>query len=127
MRVRMKVRVARHTDDLDAIVEFYRDRVGLPEIGRFMDHDGYDGVFLDLPGTAAHLEFTTGGDHRAAPPHPENLLVLYLEDGDAVAAVAGRIAQAPVTPANPYWEARALTFADPDGYHLVLATRDAHP
>src|SRR5206468_73752 len=61
----VRVRVARHTDNLEAVVAFYRDRVGLPEIGRFTDHDGYDGVFLDLPGTRTHLDFTTGGDHRA--------------------------------------------------------------
>jgi hypothetical protein len=76
----MKVRLARHTDNLEAIVSFYRDRVGLPEIGRFEGHEGYDGALLDLPGTGAHLEFTTGGDHPAADPHPENLLVLYLDD-----------------------------------------------
>jgi catechol 2,3-dioxygenase-like lactoylglutathione lyase family enzyme len=116
----MKLRVARHTDDLDAIVGFYRDRVGLPEIGRFVDHDGYDGVFLDVPGTGAHLEFTTGGEHRAAQPHPENLLVLYLEDEAALAELADRIGQPPVKPANPYWQARALTFVDPDGCPLIL-------
>src|SRR2546423_399556 len=54
------VRVARHTDRLDAVVAFYRDRLGLPEIGRFRGHDGYDGTFLALPGTGAHLEFTSG-------------------------------------------------------------------
>jgi catechol 2,3-dioxygenase-like lactoylglutathione lyase family enzyme len=123
----VNVRVARHTDDLDAIVAFYRDRVGLPEIGRFADHDGYDGVFLDLPGTGAHLEFTTGGELRAAPAHPENLLVLYLDDDDEVAEVARRIAQVPVKPANPFWQARGQTFADPDGYQIVLVTRDALP
>jgi len=123
----MRVRVARHTDDLEAVVAFYRDRVGLPEIGRFSDHDGYDGVFLDLPGSGAHLEFTTGGDHRAAEPHPENVLVLYLDDETAVAELAERIGQPPVKPANPYWEARALTFADPDGYHLILAGPHEEP
>jgi hypothetical protein len=31
----MKLRVARHTDRLAEVVGFYRDRVGLVEIGRF--------------------------------------------------------------------------------------------
>ena len=123
----MKVRVARHTHDLEAVVDFYRDRVGLPEIGRFADHDGYDGVFLELPGTGAHLEFTTGGDHRPADPHPENLLVLYLDDDAAIAELAARIGQKPVKPANPYWQARGLAFADPDGSLLVLVTHQDHP
>jgi catechol 2,3-dioxygenase-like lactoylglutathione lyase family enzyme len=115
----MRLRLARHTDDLDAVVEFYRDRVGLPETGRFSGHDGYDGVFLGVPGTGAELEFTTGGAHPAAAAHPEDLLVLYLDD-DAMAEVAERIGLAPVTPANPYWRRHATTFADPDGRHVVL-------
>ena len=123
----MKVRVARHTDDLEAIVAFYRDRVGLPEIGRFSGHAGYDGVFLDLPGTGAHLEFTTDGEHGAAEPHPENLLVLYLDDEATLAELAQRIGEAPVKPANPYWAERAVTFADPDGWHLVLVGPEEHP
>jgi len=123
----VRVRVARHTDNLEAVLAFYRDRVGLPEIGRFTDHDGYDGVFLDLPGTRTHLEFTTGGDHCAVAPHPENLLVLYLDDEDSVAEVAERIGEEPVKPANPYWARHAITFADPDGCHLVLAGPHEHP
>ena len=122
----MRVRITRHTDDLEAIVAFYRDRVGLPEIGRFTGHDGYDGVFLDLPGTGAHLEFTTGGGHAAPEPHPENLLVLYLDD-DELDPVIERIGQAPVTPANPYWAQRAVTFADPDGCLIVLVASREHP
>lgn len=42
----MRLRVARHTERLDEVVAFYRDGIGLTEIGRFRDHDGYDGVFL---------------------------------------------------------------------------------
>jgi catechol 2,3-dioxygenase-like lactoylglutathione lyase family enzyme len=123
----MRLRVARHTDDLAAVVAFYRDALGLPELGRFADHDGYDGVFLDVPGTDAELEFTTGGEHAAAPAHAEDVLVLYLDDEATVAALARRIGRPPVTPANPYWRTHATTFADPDGRHVMLvgpAARD---
>ena len=116
--------MARHTDDLAAIVDFYRDRVGLPELGRFTGHDGYDGVFLEVPGTGAHLEFTTGGAHRPSEPHPENLLVLYLDDAASVAGIVERVGQPPVVPANPYWRDHATTLADPDGHHLVLVGPD---
>ena len=116
----MRVRIARHTDDLPAVVAFYRDSIGLPELGGFTDHDGYDGVFLDIPGTGAHLEFTTGGEHPPSEPHPESLLVLYLDDSGEIDAIAARIARPPVRPANPYWERNAVTFADPDGHHVVL-------
>jgi len=116
----MQLRVARHTERLDELVAFYRDGIGLPEIGSFHDHDGYDGVFLDLPGAGAHLELTTGGAHGAPGPHPESLLVLYLGGEEAVEAVAARLEAEPVEPANPYWAEHGLTFEDPDGFRVVL-------
>ena len=47
----MQLRVARHTERLAEVVAFYRDGIGLPEVGTFRDHDGYDGVFLAEEGT----------------------------------------------------------------------------
>ena len=116
----MQVRFARHTDRLDEVVRFYRDGLGLREIGSFRDHDGYDGVFLDLPGTESHLEFTTGGEHDAPAPHPESLLVLYLGSADAVRQARERVGATPVEPANPYWAENGVTLADPDGFRVVL-------
>src|ERR1700760_2701637 len=84
----MQLRIARHTERLDELVRFYRDGLGLVEIGGFHDHDGYDGVFLEVPGTGAHLELTAGGEHGAPAAHPESLLVFYLGDAAAVRAVA---------------------------------------
>jgi ribosomal protein S18 acetylase RimI-like enzyme len=116
----MQLRIARHTQQLDAVVRFYRDGVGLSEVGGFRGHDDYDGVFLAVPGTATHLELTTGGEHGPPAPHPESLLVLYLGDEAAVRAVASRLQRDPVTPANPYWAEHGLTFRDPDGFGVVL-------
>ena len=116
----MEVRVARHTNGLEGVVAFYRDRIGLPELGRFTDHDGYDGVFLGIPGSGSHLEFTTGGNHRAPEPHPESLLVLYLETQDELDAIGARVGGSETTPANPYWQRNARAFADPDGYQVLL-------
>lgn len=116
----MQLRVARHTEQLDEVVSFYRDGVGLAEIGGFRDHDGYDGVFLAVPGTGAHLELTAGGGRSAPQPHSESLLVLYLGDEQAVQAVALRLGVEPIPPANPYWADHGLTFEDPDGFRIVL-------
>jgi catechol 2,3-dioxygenase-like lactoylglutathione lyase family enzyme len=116
----MQVRFARHTGRLAELVGFYRDGLGLPEIGRFEDHDGYDGVFLDLPGTSAHLEFTTGGDEPLPVPHEETLLVLYLGDTNTVEQVCRRAGVEPVEPANPYWRRRGVALLDPDGFQVVL-------
>ncbi len=116
----MELRVARHTERLDEVVRFYRDGIGLPEKGRFRDHDGYDGVFLAVPGAGAHLELTAGGGHGAPASHPESLLVLYLGDDEAVQAVAARLGGDPVAPANPYRARHGITYEDPDGFRVVL-------
>lgn len=116
----MQLRIARHTGRLDELVAFYRDGIGLPEVGSFRGHDGYDGVFLEVPGTGAHLELTAGGAHGAPEAHPESLLVLYLGDAAAVAEVAARLGTEPVEPANPYWASHGMTFEDPDGFRVVL-------
>jgi len=116
----MQVRVARHTNRLAEIVRFYRDGLGLREIGHFKDHDGYDGIFLALTGTETHLEFTTGGEHRGPTPHLDSLLVLYLGNVDAVSEACERVGAQPVEPANPYWKEHGVTLVDPDGFHVVL-------
>ena len=123
----MELRIARHTEQLEELVRFYRDGLGLREIGGFTDHDDYFGVFLEVPGTRAHLELTAGGDHGAPAPHPESLIVLYLGDHDAVQAVLDRLHTTPVSPANPYWADHGTTVEDPDGFRVVLVPESWDP
>jgi catechol 2,3-dioxygenase-like lactoylglutathione lyase family enzyme len=117
---KLQVRFARHTERLDEVVSFYRDGLGLPEIGRFANHGGYDGVFLALPGTSAHLEFTSGPGHEPPEPHPETLLVLYLGSREAVEEACARLGTDLVELANPYWKQHGVTLLDPDGFRVVL-------
>ena len=119
-----QVRVARPTDRLAEVVRFYRDALGLPQLGSFEGHAGYDGVMIGLPGRDYHLEFTShaGGSPCPAPTR-DNLLVLYVEDAAALARVVERLAahgHHPVEPENPYWAERGRTFEDPDGWRVVL-------
>jgi catechol 2,3-dioxygenase-like lactoylglutathione lyase family enzyme len=120
----VQVRIARPTDRLEEVVSFYRDALGLPQLGSFEGHAGYDGVMLGLPGRAYHLEFTR---HAAGSPCPaptrDNLLVLYVEDDAALRRALDKLAahgHTPVEPENPYWAARGHTFEDPDGWRVVL-------
>lgn len=117
--------MARPTDRLDVVASFYLDGLGLPRLGGFTGHDGYDGVFIGLPGTPYHLELTThvhGSPGEA--PSAEHLLVLYLGDVDAVSTAVdrlGRLGHRPVAPDNPYWlRVGAVTVPDPDGWRVVL-------
>jgi catechol 2,3-dioxygenase-like lactoylglutathione lyase family enzyme len=116
----MQLRIARQTGRLAAVVAFYRDTLGLPEIDRFTGHDGYDGVMLDLPGTAAHLEFTATAHREPPEPHAEDLLVFYLGDRTTVDRVLAREGVDPVPSANPYWDRVGVTVTDPDGFRIVL-------
>ena len=121
---RAHLRVARPTDDLAAVVAFYRDALGLDVLYEFKDHDGFDGVMLGCRGTAYHLEFTRRAGHRAGrAPTSDNLLVFYLPDRAAWEAAVGGLERAghrPVKAFNPYWDRSGRTFEDPDGYRVVL-------
>jgi len=118
------LRIARPTDDLAALVTFYRDGLGLDVLYEFRDHAGFDGVMLGRRGTAYHLEFTSRAGHRAGrAPTSDNLLVFYLPDeGEWRTAVARleRAGHQAVKAFNPYWDKRGRTFEDPDGYRVVL-------
>ena len=122
------VRIARPTDQLNEVVRFYRDGLGLPEIGRFDGHAGYRGVMLGLPGTAYHLEFTQH-DHGSPgqAPSRDNLLVLYLSDPAQAEQAASRLVtlgHPAVEAENPYWTGNgAITFEDPDHWRVVLMPR----
>jgi catechol 2,3-dioxygenase-like lactoylglutathione lyase family enzyme len=118
------LRVARPTDDLAAVVRFYRDALGFEVLAEFRDHDGFDGVMLGHPAAAYHLEFTRKAGHPAGrSPTPDNLLVFYLPDAADWRAAVERMEQAghrPVPAFNPYWDRHGKTFEDPDGYRVVL-------
>lgn len=116
--------MARPTDDLDAVVRFYRDGLGFAVVGAFTDHDGFDGVTLGHKGAGYHLEFTRKVGHAAGKaPTLDNLLVFYLPDAGAWAKAVARVeaaGYAAVPAFNPYWDRNGKTFEDPDGYRVVL-------
>lgn len=118
------LRVARPTDDLDALPPFYVDGLGLEILFRFQDHDGFDGLMLGRKGWPYHLEFTRAHGHVAGrAPTADNLLVFYYpNEGDWRRAVERMAAAgfAPVAAFNPYWDRSGRTFEDPDGYRVVL-------
>jgi catechol 2,3-dioxygenase-like lactoylglutathione lyase family enzyme len=118
------LRIARPTDDLEALLSFYRDGLGLSLLLRFEDHDGFDGMMLGQEGAPYHFEFTRAKGHVAGrAPTQDNLLVFYLPDGGEWKAAVQRMQDAgfaSVASFNPYWDREGMTFEDPDGCRIVL-------
>lgn len=90
-----QVRVARPTDKLAEVEEFYSNQLGLPVLNRFENHAGYSGLILGLPRSNYHLEFTTHVDGSPCPaPTRDNLLVLYFQSDAAMNDVVVRLVEA---------------------------------
>ncbi len=119
------LRIARPTNNIEALLPFYRDGLGFEVVGRFADHDGFDGVMLRLKSAAYHLEFTQSRHHDAGrAPTQDNLLVFYLPDDDCFAQAVAQMERngfPAVASFNRYWDKCGKTFEDPDGYRVVLA------
>ena len=118
------LRVARPTDNLDALRPFYENGLGFKLLASFHDHAGFDGMIFGHESAPYHLEFTRAHGHAAGrAPTRDNLLVWYIpEVGQWVAAVE-RMRNAgfePVSAFNSYWDQHGKTFEDPDGYRVVL-------
>lgn len=120
----VQFRVARPTHQLNKIIEFYHNGLGLEIVGSFENHEGYDGVMFGLPGVDYHLEFTQHVNATPIlPPSEDNLLVFYvpdLEQRDAIVSRLGSMGYDPVQPENPYWNLNGITICDPDGWRVVL-------
>lgn len=118
------LRVARPATDLARSAEMHCRGLGFEVLGQFTDHDGFDGVMLGLPSAGYHLELVHAADHPVRPsPTTEDLLVFYIPDAgewkrrcEAMLAAGFQV----VDPLNPYWSVRGRTYADHDGYRIVL-------
>ena len=120
----VQMRIARPSGQLERVVAFYRDGIGLPIIYSYVDDADYDGVIFGLPGKSVNLEITRHhGDGPCPNPPPDNLLVLYILDRPAIDDLVGRLREmghTPVAPRNSYWAEKGVTIPDPDGWNVVL-------
>jgi catechol 2,3-dioxygenase-like lactoylglutathione lyase family enzyme len=124
----VRFRVARPTDNLESLRQFYVEGLGLLERGSFRGHSGYDGLILGTVDGDYEIEFTSHVDGSPCPaPSRDNLLIFYLRNRSEIGEVAVRLqalGSEPVEPENPYWLERGLTFEDADGWRIVLVDRE---
>ncbi|WP_079478947.1 VOC family protein [Halobacillus salinus] len=119
-----QIRIARPTDKMEAVIEFYEKGLRLERVAEFHGHSGYDGVVFGLPDLTYQLEFTTYESGSPCPaPSKDNLLIFYIEDEKELSTVSGRLSQMgyeEVEAENPYWKEKGVTIEDPDGWRIVL-------
>lgn len=122
--------IARPTRDLEAAERFWISGLGLDVLYRHASvgtPDDHSLLMAGWPDAAWHLELV---NDPAAPVEPrptaEDLLVIYL--GEPVPdSLVERLEQhggKRVPAHNPYWDTWGVTIQDPDGYLLVLSTRN---
>lgn len=122
-QTKVKLRVARPTDNLKEVLKFYRDGLGLEVLTSF-NHQGYEGKILGRKGSPYHLEFLhQHGRKFGKAPTQDNLLVFYIPgEAEAKSAVERmrKHGYEPVKSYNPFWDRKGKTFEDVDGYRVVL-------
>ena len=120
----MKLRAARHTTDLQPLIDFYCGILDLEILGEFHNHDGYDGVFIGNRGSDWHIEFTVSAEKPNHEPDEDDLLVFYAESDAEYEHLIEQFninAIAEVAAKNPYWTANGKTYTDPDGFRIVIS------
>lgn len=119
----MKFRVARHTKDLNKVIHFYHGLLEMEILGRFEDHDNYDGVFLGFSNADWHLEFTVSNELPQHKPDEDDLLVFYFDDELKLNQIKNKLIQhniKQVEAKNPYWNDNGFHFLDPDDFGIIL-------
>jgi hypothetical protein len=125
----MKFRYARHTNQLDVLKEFYQELLFMDILGSFEDHDNYNGVFLGKEGLDWEIEFTQSEEEANHVSDADDLLVFYLSQDNFRSTYQQLLARSItlIDPKNPYWKQMGITFADPDGFLIVIALEERIP
>ncbi|GEO11646.1 VOC family protein [Segetibacter aerophilus] len=120
----VQFRIARPTNKIEEVTEFYTKGLGLKVLYEFEGHEGYRGVMIGLPDLQYHLEFTQDGKGTPGKaPTKDNLLVLYFKTLAELNIIKDKLTALgchPIDPENPYWKDKGFTFEDPDGWRVVL-------
>lgn len=120
----MQLRVARHTNDLEAIKSFYTTILDFELLGNFKNHNNYNGIFLGYKNADWHLEFTTSDEKANHHFDEDDIIVLYPECRNKYDSLLEKLAKnnfLSVPSKNLYWNENGKMFLDPDGYRIVLS------
>jgi uncharacterized glyoxalase superfamily protein PhnB len=125
----LKLRLARHTNQLQKIKSFYIDVLGFELIGEFNDHDNYNGIFLSKDNSEWHLEFTESSIQAKHEFDEDDLMVFYADSIKELNLIKRNLTNKGVNKIkaqNPYWNRNGFMLKDPDGYRIVFSVRNVH-
>ena len=120
----MKLRVARHTDDLEKIKTFYINVLGFELLGSFENHDNYDGIFIGKPNLDWHFEFTKSDKKAHHFSDEDDSIVLYPETISEYNNLINNLIRfniSTIASPNPYWNINGKMFLDPDGFRIIIS------
>ncbi|MFL9831789.1 VOC family protein [Flavobacterium sp. ST-87] len=120
----MKLRIARHTNNLEQINFFYTKILEFELLGSFENHSNYNGIFIGKPNLDWHLEFTQSDDQVTHLFDEDDILVLYPEtvlEYDTLIAKVSENNINFINAKNPYWNKNGKMFLDPDGARIVIS------
>lgn len=120
----MKFRVARHTNNLEAIKFFYTTVLGFDILGSFENHDGYDGVFIGKKELDWHLEFTKSDEIIKFDFNEDDSLVFYPTSKEEYNKIIKSLeinTISTIIAKNPYWNENSKMVLDPDGYRVIIS------
>lgn len=122
----MKFRYARHTDQLETILNFYTEILPFKLLGKFENHSGYNGIFVGLDNSDWQLEFTDSEDKPVHSFDEDDALVFYLKNKEELEMYRNKLREQKVEilkAKNPYWNTYGALIKDPDGCGIILAYR----
>jgi hypothetical protein len=120
----MILRVARHTDNLEKVINFYVDILGLEVLGEFKNHNGYDGIFIGKPDSEWHLEFTISQENPEHVFDEDDILVFYPKTTEELDCVLNKIRGKNIEireSKNPYWNDNGILIKDFDNHNVIIS------
>ncbi len=120
----MVLRVARHTNNLDKIENFYVNILDFERLGGFQNHNNYDGVFIGKSGVDWHFEFTQSEEKVNHTFDEDDVTVLYPETVSEYNRFVNKLVEnniSFITSKNPFWNENGKMFLDPDGFRIVIS------
>ena len=120
----MQFRYARHSQNINQIIDFYTSILHFEVLGEFKNHEGYDGVFLGLKDENWHLVFTQNTDRPQSKFDEDDALVFYPKTKKSFDVILVNLKEFDVPllePKNPYWKNKGFCFEDSDGYKIIVS------